>query len=100
MRRLLLTMGFDGRWVNFIMDYVSSVSYSFVINGGVCGSVTPSRGIRQENPLSPYLFILVADAFSNMLQRKVQVKILYGVKASRNGPEISHLLFADESLLY
>lgn len=67
LRKLLLTMGFDGRWVNLIMECVSTVTYSFIINEGVCGSVSPSRGIQQEDPLSPFLFVLVADAFSRML---------------------------------
>ncbi|XP_048492142.1 uncharacterized protein LOC125493157 [Beta vulgaris subsp. vulgaris] len=100
LRKMLLTMGFDGRWVNLIMCCVSSVSYSFIINGGVRGSVVPERGLRQGDPLSPYLFILVADVFSKMIQRKTQEKLIHGAKASRSGPEIFHLLFADDSLLF
>ena len=100
LKKLLLTMGFDGCWVNLIMACVSSVSYSFIINGGVCGSITPARGLRQGDSLSPYLFILIADAFSKMIQKKVHEKQLHGAKASRSGLEISHLFFADDSLLF
>lgn len=82
------------------MDCVTSVSYSCIVNGHVCGSVRPTRGLRQGDPLSPYLFIMVADAFSGLLRKVVSEKVLHGVKASRNGPIISHLLFADDSLLF
>ncbi|KAL2938369.1 LINE-1 retrotransposable element ORF2 protein [Bienertia sinuspersici] len=100
LRQLLLKMGFDGRWVNLIMSCVSTVKYSFVINGEVCGSVTPTRGLRQGDPLSPYLFIIVADAFSYMLYEKVRSGHIHGAKASHRGPKVSYLLFADDSLLF
>ena len=58
--------------MNLIMKYVYSVSYSFIINGGVCRSVTPAHGLRQGDPLSVSLFIMIADAFSKMIHRKVQ----------------------------
>lgn len=63
------------RWVNLVMACVLSMSYSFSLNGRVYGDVTPSRGLRQGthlHTLSLYLFILVANAFSDMLQKKVQ----------------------------
>lgn len=99
-RKLLLTMGFDGRWVNLIMVCASSVSYSFILNGGVCGSLILAGGLRQGDPLSPYFSILIADVFSKMIQRKVQEKHIHGAQASRSGPEISYLFFADDILLF
>lgn len=70
LQKLLWTMGFDERWVNLVMDCVSSVSYSFIING-VCGSITLARGLCQGGPLSSYLFILIANALSKMIKNKV-----------------------------
>lgn len=75
-------MRFDGRWVNLVMNYVITISYSFIINGKVCGSVVPSCGLRQGDSLSPFLFIMVANAFSQMIHWRVDAGELHGDKDS------------------
>lgn len=67
---------------------------------GICGAVSPPRGLQQGDPLSPYLFILVVDAFSRMIHKQVEKGNLHGARVSRYGPVVSHLLFADDSLLF
>lgn len=71
-----------------------------MVNGSVCGYVAPSRGLKQRDLISPYLFILVIDTLCALLSKATLTKDVHGVKASRNGPEIFHLLFTDDSLLF
>lgn len=82
------------------MQCVTTVRYSFLVNGQACGSVSPSRGLRQGDPLSPYLFLLCAEGFLPLLQRKVDQGLLGGVKVCANAPSIHYILFADDSLLF
>jgi len=63
-------------------------------------SFTPTRGLRQGDPLSPFLFLFVADGLSTLLQKKVQDRSLQDLKVCRGTPDISHLLFADDTLLF
>ena len=60
-------MGFDNKWINIVMEYISTSSFSFIVNGTPWVLVTPSRGLRQGCPLSSYLFILYAEAFSSLI---------------------------------
>ena len=93
-------LGFDDRWCALIMKYVTTVSYSVKINGKPNGHIAPSRGIKQGDPLSPYLFLLCAEGLSAIIKKEVENGRLGGVAACRRGPKISHLFFADDSLIF
>lgn len=80
------------------MTCVTSVSYSYFINGVAQGNVTPSRGIRQGDPLSPYLFILCTEVLSGLCKRAQLSGEVVGVKVATNIPAINHLLFADDTM--
>ncbi|WZY80122.1 hypothetical protein YC2023_026506 [Brassica napus] len=99
-RAVLAQLGFDPIWVSWILACVESVSYSFLINGSPSGHVTPSRGIRQGDPLSPYLFIMCTEVLSAMCTKAQLNGTMAGVKVARNCPPINHLLFADDTMFF
>jgi hypothetical protein len=97
LEEVMKRMGFDGRWINLIMMCVTSPEYAILINGTPCGRITPSRGIRQGDPISPYLFLICAEALSSLLIKANRDGLLSGVPTSKRGPQVNHLFFADDT---
>ncbi|CAO2814312.1 unnamed protein product [Amaranthus hypochondriacus] len=100
LERVMLKMGFNEAWVNRIMSCISSVSFSFKVNGKVCGDVVPSKGLRQGDPISPYLFIICAEAFSRLISVSIDKLKINGIRICRGAPILSHLFFAEDSFLF
>ncbi|KAL6329339.1 hypothetical protein AAG906_017644 [Vitis piasezkii] len=96
-------MGFGGRWCSWIKWCLSTVRFSVLVNGSLTSFFESSRGLRQGDPLSPYLFVIVMEAFSCLMKRAVEGGFLmpcmvWGRRGE--GVQISHLLFADDTLIF
>lgn len=75
------------------MNCVNLVRYSLVINDGVAESFIPSRGVRQGDPLSPFLLIICAEGLSRLLYDAKSNRVILGYKVSCYPPSVSHLFF-------
>ncbi|KAL5558120.1 hypothetical protein UlMin_034331 [Ulmus minor] len=93
-------LGFSKGWIKKIMACVTSVYYSLLINGEKLGLINPSRGLRQGDPLSPYLFLLCAEGLSFIIHMYERNGKLQGMRCGSSGPNISYLFFTDDSLLF
>ncbi|GAU30519.1 hypothetical protein TSUD_65290 [Trifolium subterraneum] len=100
LRGVMTKMGFTNVWIRWVMMCVSSVNYSVLMNSDRVGPISPGRGLRQGDPLSPYLFILVTECLTALIHQAVGRGDLHGVRICRGAPEVSHLLFADDCFLF
>jgi hypothetical protein len=96
----MFKLGFAPMWIEMIMACVKFVSYSVTVNGDVVEKIYPSRGLRQGDSISPCLFMLCAEVFSSLLHNAQMKGLISSVPTSKKGPSISHLFFADDSLVF
>lgn len=97
---ILKHLGFCNKFCDLIFECISTSSFSLLIIGSPFGYLKPSKGIRQGDPLSPFLFVLYIEILSRMLNRGEQFGHFKGVKISRTSPSISHLLYLDDLVIF
>ncbi|KAH1113427.1 hypothetical protein J1N35_006805 [Gossypium stocksii] len=93
-------MGFGVMWTGWMLECVSTAKAAVLINGAVTNEFKFSRGLRQGDPLSPFLFILVTEALHLMLVKAEELGIIEGIKNIIPGESISHLQFTDDTILF
>jgi hypothetical protein len=97
---ILTKLGFAPMWIDWIRICITLPSFSILINGSPYGLFCPERGLRRGDPLSPFLFILGIEVISRLLFRSESQDLLKGIKIAKNCSPISHILFADDLILF
>ena len=92
--------GFSLRWRKWMRGCLSTVSFVVLVNGNTKGWVKASRGLRQGDLLSSFLFTLVANVLSKMLVRAKEREMLEGFRVGRNRTRVSHLQFANDTSFF
>ena len=99
LENMLLNLGFNVQWTKLIMKCVTTVSYQIKVNGEYTERIHPQRGLRQGDPLSPYLFIMCVEGLSAMFQKAEMEEKIKGIKICHSAPRVNQLFFADDSLI-
>ena len=92
--------GFDPTWRRWIQRCLSSVEYSVILNGRPRGKFKGARGLRRDDPLSPFLFTLVVDVLGRMTDKLVSQNMVECMEVGREKVKVSHLQFADDILFF
>ncbi|GJS26095.1 hypothetical protein Tco_0486715 [Tanacetum coccineum] len=100
LKEVLLAFGFHVRMVDWIMECVTTTSFSLSINGTLHGYFKGKRGLRQGDPLSPYLFTLIMEVLTLMLRRKVRDSDGFRYHRYCSDLEIINLCFADDLFIF
>ena len=97
---IMKMLGFSTTWIAWIRACISSASFSILLNGSPFSIISPAKGLRQGDPLSPFLFILGFKVFSRLMFREERAGLIKGLQISRNTPSLHHLLFVDDLLIF
>lgn len=80
-------------WINLIMECVQTVSYFILVNGEPEGLIQPSRGIKQVDPLTPFLLLLCTEGLHGFIKQAARDGDIKGFYLCKKGPKLSHLFF-------
>uniref|UniRef100_A0A803P4L4 Reverse transcriptase domain-containing protein n=1 Tax=Cannabis sativa TaxID=3483 RepID=A0A803P4L4_CANSA len=100
LEEMMKCLGYDERWITKIMGCVKTVTFSVLLNGEARGHIIPERGLRQGDPLSPFLFLICLEGLSCLINEASRANKIHGLQFGHLESRLTHLLFADDSLIF
>ena len=95
---MLNRLGFHDKWISWVKGCLVSSSVSVLVNGSPTEEFKPHRGLRQGDPMAPFLFLVVAEGLAGLVRQALRTDVLRGLKVGRNSVECCLLQFADDTL--
>ena len=99
LRSILHAFDFHPTWTQWILSLVSSTFFLILVNGAPSPTFKPSRGIRQGDPLSPFLFILMEEGLNRCILETIEKNTLKGLSPHGIHPPLSHTQIVDDTML-
>jgi hypothetical protein len=96
---MLGRFGFSDKWRAWIRACVYAGSMSVLVNGSPTAEINIQRGLKQGDLLAPFLFLLVAEGLCGLMKKAVETNRFRGFKVGSNGVIVSHLQYADDTLV-
>ncbi|KAJ0899055.1 putative RNA-directed DNA polymerase [Helianthus annuus] len=93
---IMSQMKFPNRWRAWIMATLRTARASVLVNGSPTREFECTRGLRQGDPLSPFLFVIVMEALTGIMKKATSAGLFNGIKVTNEGPYLSHLIYADD----
>eukprot|EP00253_Pinus_taeda_P023623 PITA_23623 len=97
---ILKAFGFSQPWIKWVLELIKSTRYSILVNGTPSTPFSPSRGIRQGDPLSPFLFVILMEGLSRLIAKKKDDGEIRGLQPIRSCPATTHQQFVDDTMLH
>jgi hypothetical protein len=95
---MLRRLNFGEKWIGWMKACVFAGNLSVLVNGCPTKEINIKRGLKQEDPLAPFLFLLVAEGFAGLMRSAVEKDLFKGFSVGSEGLVISHLQYADDTL--
>ena len=91
-------LGFCEKWIQWIRECLESTTIPVLVNGSPTKEFKPSRGLRQGDPMAPFLFLIVAQGLSGLVNQATKRNLFSGIKIGDKNVEVNLLQFADDTL--